>query len=129
MNCQSDGIWHPYWIWEEVKFNMWGSVENKKEYLEKAIHFTGDYELYGAYMIIVASQWKYSCEHHLTKIKTNRKAWIGHAASALAIQCPEDIVRQAWSFLDENQQNLANEKAQKAIEYWEAKNAEKITWY
>ena len=27
-------IWHPYWTWEEVDHNMWGTVENKKEILE-----------------------------------------------------------------------------------------------
>ena len=118
-----DGIWHPYWAWEEIKFNMWGNVENKKSWLEKAVDFTGNHELYGAYMIIVANDWKYSCEHNLTKPNTNKKAWIGHAAVALAMQCPEDIVREAWGHLTEEQQNLANEKAQKAIEYWEKRNA------
>jgi hypothetical protein len=60
-----------------------------------------------------------SCEQNLTKLDTNRKAWIGHAAVALAIQCPEDIVRQAWGFLSDEQQKLANKKAQEAIEQWE----------
>jgi hypothetical protein len=114
-------IWHPFWLWEEVKFNMWGNVDSKKEWLHKAIEFTGDHVLYGSWMIIVASQWKYSCEHNLTKLDTNRKAWIGHAAVALAIQCPEDIVREAWGYLTEEQQDLANKKAQEAIEYWEKK--------
>ena len=68
MNYQSDevGIWHPYTVWEEVSNNMWGNVEDKKYWLEKAIEFTGDHELYGAWMILVANKWKYSCEHNLT---------------------------------------------------------------
>ena len=125
MNYLKDenGIWHPYWKWEEVDANMWGNVENKKEWLQKAITFTSDHELYGAWMIVVASEWKYSCEHNLTKTGTNKKAWIGHAAVAKAIQCPEDIVREAWGYLTEEQQNLANDKAQKAIEYWERRYA------
>lgn len=101
---------------------MWGDVENKSEWLEKAIKFTGDHELYGSWMMKVANEWKYSCEHHLTK-PGNKKAWIGHAAVALAIQCPEDIVRQAWGYLSEEQQRMANEKAQSAIDYWRQKNA------
>lgn len=113
--------WHPYWAWEEVSHNMWGDVDNKKDWLEKAIIFTGDHELYGSWMKKVADNWKYSCEHNLTKKDTNRKAWIGHAAVAMAIQCPEDIVRQAWGHLTTNQQNLANMKAQEAINYWESK--------
>ena len=115
--------WHPYWTWEEMEFNMWGTVDNKQEWLKKAIDFTGDYELYGLWMMKVADAWRYSCEHNLTKRSTNRKAWIGHAAVAFAIQCPEDIVRLAWGYLTEEQQKLANEKAQQAIDYWEMKNA------
>lgn len=114
-------VWHPFWLWEEMRFNMWGYVDNRKEWLHKAIEFTGDHVLYGSWMVIVASQWKYSCEHNLTKLDTNRKAWIGHAAAALAIQCPEDIVREAWGYLTDEQREKANHKAQEAIEYWEKK--------
>lgn len=113
--------YHPYWDWEEIEHNMWGVVPNRKEWLDKAIEFTGDHRLYGSWMFRVADAWKYSCEHHLTKLETNRKPWIGHAAVALAIQCPEDIVREAWGYLTPEQQDLANDQAQKAIEYWERK--------
>jgi len=116
-------IWHPWHKWEEVQANMWGSVNNRKHWLEKAIEFTGDHVLYGSWMIRVAEQWPFSCEHNLTKLDQNRKAWIGHAAVAMAIQCPEDIVRQAWGFLSKEQQDLANKQAQKAIEHWESRRA------
>ncbi len=112
-------IWHPYWKWEEANFNMWGRVKNREKYLQKAIEFTGDATRYGKYMMRVANEWSYSCEHNLTDLSQNRKAWIGHAACALAFQCPEDIVRQAWSHLTEDQQIAANEKAAEAIRYWE----------
>lgn len=113
--------WHPYWNWEEVKFNMWGDVDNKKDWLQKAIEFTGNHKLYGSWMLKVANDWVKSCEHNLTKVGTNKKAWIGHAAVAYAIQCPEDIVRAAWSYLTEEQQILANNEALNAIKYWENK--------
>jgi hypothetical protein len=41
----------------------------------------------------------------------------------MAIQCPEDIVREAWGHLTQEQQDNANQQAQQAIEYWEQKNA------
>jgi hypothetical protein len=115
--------WHPFWEWEEVRHNMWGSASERKEWLRKAIEFTGDHVLYGHWMMKVADTWKKSCEHHLTKLDTNRKPWIGHAAVAMAIQCPEDIVREAWGYLTEEQQRLANLAAQRAIEYWEMTHA------
>jgi len=126
MKSNDDGIWHPYWLWEEINYNMWGDVENKKQWLQRAIEFTGDHVLYGSWMIEVANSWHHSCEHHLTKLDTNRKAWIGHAAVAFAIQCPEDIVRQAWGFLTEKQQIDANNQALNAINYWEENYAKNL---
>jgi len=123
LNPPSYEIWHPYWLWEEMSHNMWGCVKDRESWLHKAIEFTGDHNLYGEWMIKVADLWRYSCEHNLTKTDTNRKAWIGHAAVAMAIQCPEDIVRLAWAKLTKQQQDLANAAAQNAIDYWESKNA------
>lgn len=118
-------IYHPYWLWEEVEYNMWGKIKDKKAFLEKAIEFTSDHILYGSYMMKAVKQWKYSCEHNLSNITQNRQAWIGHAACALAFQCPEDIIRSAWGYLTEEQQILANEQADIAIKYWEDNYAEK----
>jgi len=70
-------------------------------------------------MLHVANEWTYSCEHNLTDRSLNRRAWIGHAACALAFRCPEDIVRAAWSELTEQQQVEANAKADEAIRSWE----------
>jgi len=115
-------VWHPWWLLEEVKHNMWGDVSHRKTWLEIAIAFTGNHELYGEWMLKVADQWEYSCQHNLTK-SGDKRPWIGHAAVALAMGCPEDVVRQAWAFLTEDQQAKANQKATDAIEYWRLKNA------
>ena len=117
-------IYHPYWDWEEVDANMWGSVSDKAKFLELAIEFTGDHKLYGRFMMRVANEWPVSCEHNLSNITQNRKAWIGHAAVALAIGCPEDITRKAWGYLSQEQQDLANGVAQQAIEHWENKQCQ-----
>lgn len=115
-------VYHPYWMWEEIKHNMWGTVNNRFEMLEWAIEFTGNHELYGEWMMNVVNDWRHSCEHNLSNLTQNRKAWIGHAACAYANNCPEDIVRSAWSHLSEEQQRLANGVADKAIAHWEELN-------
>lgn len=119
-------IWHPWWLLEEIKSNMWGSINDRKTWLEVAIKFTGNADLYGEYMIEVCNNWKYSCEHNLTK-SGDKRSWIGHAAVALALEIPEDIVRQAWGYLTQEQQDKANKKAEEAINYWRLKNAKTIT--
>ena len=116
-------IYHPYTKWEEYHNGMWRKVneEEKIILLKKAIEFTGDYKLYGSFMKKVIKEWKYSCEHNLTDYSLNRQAWIGHAACCLAIGCPEEITREAWWNLTEEQQRLANIEADKAIKLWENK--------
>jgi hypothetical protein len=115
-------IWHPWWTWEEMKHNMWGDVTRRKTWLQIAIQFTGDAELYGEWMMKMVEAWPVSCEHNLSK-SGDKRPWVGHAAVAYAIGCPEDIVREAWGHLSEEQQIKANAKATEAIEYWRSKNA------
>lgn len=88
--------------------------------LPLAIDFTGDANRYGAAMLRVTVEWPFSCEHNLTDIGQNRRAWIGHAACCLAIGCPEDVTREAWGHLSEQQREDANAKATEAILSWEA---------
>jgi len=47
---------------------------------------------------------------------------VGHAATALAIGCPELITRMAWGRLTQEQQDAANAKAQQAINLWEIRH-------
>lgn len=119
-------IYHHYLDWEEIDYNMWGTVTNKKAYLQKAIDFTGDHKLYGRFMMKVANEWIKSCEHNLSNTTQNRKAWIGHAACAFALGCPEDITREAWGHLNQEQQDKANGVAQEAIEYWENEQCQNV---
>lgn len=98
---------------------MWRVPQNREEMLSEAITFTGDAEQYGRAMLRVIREWPRSCEHNLTNLSQNRKAWLGHAACALERGLCEDVVREAWSRLSLKQQREANRKAQQAIEEWE----------
>ena len=112
-------VYHPFCDWEEISHNMWGVVENRKRWVQAAIEFTGDHKRYGRFMMRVISEWPISCENALTDYSLNRKAWVGHAACALALECPEDITREAWKNLSYEQQLLANKEAERAIQAWE----------
>lgn len=112
-------VYHPVCDWEEVNHNMYGDVDDRKKWLSKAIAFTGDHLLYGRFMMRVINEWPVSCENALTDLTINRKAWVGHAAVALALGCPEDITREAWGLLTDEQRILANNQAKRAIDEWE----------
>ena len=117
-NLQIKRVYHPYYKWEEVAFNMWGEVSGKKEWIHKAIIFTGNHKLYGSFMEKVTHEWPISCENALTDKALNKRAWIGHAACALYMGCPEYIVREAWGRLTDEQRLLANKEATRAIQLW-----------
>lgn len=103
-------------LWEEVAFNMWG--DSKESDKENSLKIMKDYKLWGSFMLKVVKEWKNSCIHNLTNTSQNRIAWIGQAAIALAIKCPEFIVRGNWSNLTKDEQDKANIEAQNAINYW-----------
>lgn len=115
-------IYHNHERLEEHSFGMWKNIygDQRERLIAEAIKFTGNADLYGIFMMRVVKEWRYSCEHNLTK-DINRQAWIGHAATCLAIGCPEDITRIAWHQLSKDQQDRANKKADEAIKYWEIK--------
>lgn len=112
-------VYHPIDLWEELPAGMWATVSDRKAHLKRAIAFTSDHKKYGRFMLKVAIEWPFSCENALTDKKLNRKAWIGHAACAMAIGCPEDITREAWGHLTESQRELANREADRVIRAWE----------
>ncbi len=114
-------IFHPYTEWEDYQAGMWRSMPSKERdlFLQRAIDFTGDAELYGSFMMRVIEEWPISCEHNLTDLSQNRKAWIGHAACCMAIDCPENVTREAWGHLNQEQQDKANNMAILAINKWE----------
>lgn len=117
-------VYHPVDKWEEIKANMWGGVENTPRQLIMASDFTGNYLLYGYYMNKVCDEWIYSCENALTDHLLNQRAWVGHAACAMALNIPESITRKAWKGLTDEQRYLANEQARAAIQRWKLSHIE-----
>jgi hypothetical protein len=114
-------VYYPYWEWEDYHSGMWRKVSNDEHdsFLQKAIELTSKSELYGSFMLQVLDLYPKACEHNLTDTGMNRRAWIGHAACSIAINCPEYIVREAWWLLTQEQRDKADEKAEQAIRKFE----------
>lgn len=111
-----------YKNWEDWQNGMWRTIDKDEEepMLLKAIEFTGNAELYGSFMLKVIENWPECTKVNLTNLGQNRKAWIGHAACCMAINCPENITRSAWWKLTDKQRLEANQKADEAIKLWES---------
>lgn len=121
-------IYHHYELWEDYMNGMYKTLSAKEKniMLNKAITFTGNAPLYGEWMLKVVNEWPVSCDQNLTDVHINQKAWIGHAACCMAIECPEDITRQAWGCLSKQQQDDANNQADIAIRVWNEKQGNAI---
>ena len=113
-------IYHHYLDWEELDYNMWGSLEgNTEEHINKVFEFMSDNLMFERFMLKVATKWKYSCENALTDTSQNRIAWLGQAACAYALGMPCKITKKAWNLLDSSQQDDANKRASNIINRWE----------
>ena len=121
-------IWHPYTLWEDWKAGMWRKVQPEEEggFVDAAIRFTGDAKLYGSFMLRVTREWPYACEHNLTETAMNRRAWVGHAAACMAIECPEYLTRRAWWMLTQEQRDAADQQATEAIMQWEESSGKQL---
>lgn len=113
-------IYHHFEKCEEYKSNMWKPcppVERDKYIAEAAALMIAHDDFYAAMMQAV-TDWPRSCEANLTASSINHQAWLGHAGCAIAVGSPEDMTRLAWRTLTQEQQDLANAAADKAIANW-----------
>lgn len=99
-------------MWKQIPIEQRESMINKSRDL--MINVSAFYDA----MKSVVDNWVYSCEANLTASVINHQAWLGHAACAINHNAPEDLTRLAWSTLTKEQQDLANNAADKAKEYW-----------
>lgn len=110
----------PYWEWEDWQSGMWRKLpkDQEEEFLRKAIDFTGDHVRYGEAMKEVVWKWNRTMLNSLTNTSINRRAFLGHCAVQMKINCPEYITRMAWKELTDEQRYLADKVAQETIDYW-----------
>lgn len=120
-------VWHRYETWEDYCFGMYSSFtpDEKSEMKQKAIALMRDTEAFYLSMLRAVYEWPISSEHNLTAVGSNRRSWVGQAALAIQLGCPEDITRQCWSEITNKERRLANCAADKVIQQWENQYATK----
>ena len=119
-------VYHHYEKWEEITCGMWRNVTptERATLAQHAAELMKDSARFLEAMQRATEEWTYSCEHHLTGT-FNRQAWMGHAGCCLAVGSPEDVTRQAWHTLTQDEQDRANLAADQAIAEWEQRYAKK----
>jgi hypothetical protein len=105
---------------------MWQTVngEEAQEYAKKSADLMRNADGFRSAMAKAIEQWPYSCEHNLSAMSCNRRAWLGHAGCYLNHGSPENATRLGWHMLNVEQQMIADAMADEVIEEWEEKYAE-----
>lgn len=107
---------------------MWKAVpvEDRDGYITKSAELMVNPDAFFAAMCDAVDHWPNSCEAALTASTMNHQAWMGHAGCAINHDAPEDLTRLAWRTLTQDQQDKANDAADRAIAYWATKYKEKL---
>lgn len=113
-------VYHHYEKCEEYKTSMWKQIpiQNRLVKIIQSRDLMLDIHAFRNAMFKAVDEWPFSCEHNLTASVINHQAWLGHAGCAIHHDAPEDLTREAWSMLNEEQQKLANIAADEAMQYW-----------
>ena len=111
-------IYHPYWLWEDS--DMYSPSTRKDDSgVADAIKMLTNPNVFRDTARKVINEWKFSCEHNLTKSSINKIAYIGQASCFYGYGCKEDETRKAWAFLTEEQKEVANRVAAEILKEWE----------
>ena len=124
-----DRVYYRYEKWECYRGGMYRSVtDSEQTYLiDDCLSLMKDTARFKKAMGLVVLEWPHSCEHNLTNINQNPRAWIGQAAAAISINCPEHITRHCWGLLKNSERMKANRAADSVISRWR-KNYEAKNW-
>jgi hypothetical protein len=122
-------IFHPYNLWEEVKYGMYDNDFtglDKDVLIDKAVNLLSSPETLRHYMLRTTEEWPYSSEQNMTAGGRNKQAWLGQAACCLFASVPEDYTKLAWSLLTDEQRTEANKVADEVFAIWKDQHAKNI---
>lgn len=113
-----DRIFHHYEQWEDYQNGMYiksfdiNLIDKAEKLLANPLN------LYIA-MNEVINKWPISSADNLSNSNINRQAWLGQAACCLICNCPENLTKEAWHKLTDDERRLANRVADEIILKWE----------
>lgn len=120
----TERVFHTYDKWECHKAGFYASKKEgmtAEECKQAYADFLGDDLLFRQYLLIVITEWKYSCEHYLTNKSMNRIAWLGQA-SVCAYSGIPSVFCSGFNLLSELDKERANKTALEYLNMWLSKN-------
>lgn len=115
---------HDYRKWEDWQHGMYQLAECDKSLCDRSVELLGNPAEFELAASNVLRQWPIATEVNLTNRGCNRRAWLGRASCCLKHGASECVTRPAWFLLSQQQQDEANEVADRLIAEWEVNYAE-----
>lgn len=118
-------VFFHYTQWEDYKNGMYrifsGTDNERLGLVSSARELLGNPEQLLHEMVTVAFEWPISASVNLSNASRNRQAWLGQAACCHFSGCPEELTREAWNTITQDQQKAANDVADRVSLAWERK--------
>jgi hypothetical protein len=113
-------VYHTWDKWECFRAGFYAERPKnmtQDEGEERYREFLSDLAQFEAALIVVTSEWTFSCEHYLTNDRMNRIAWLGQASVAQALGIPS-VCRGGYHRLTQEQRSAADALALKYLNMW-----------
>jgi ParB-like chromosome segregation protein Spo0J len=120
----TERVFHTYDKWECHKAGFYASKKEgmtAEQCKQAYADFLSDDLLFRQYLLIVITEWKYSCEHYLTNKSMNRIAWLGQASICAYSGIPS-VFCSGYNLLSELDKERANQTALEYLNMWLSKN-------
>ena len=114
-------VYYHFRLWEDFKNGLYNLNEIDKPGLliKKCASLLKDNKKFYDTMIKVITEWRHSTEVNMTNTSRNRQAWLGQSSCCYLFHAPEYITKIAWRTLTQDEQQQANDNADKIINLWE----------
>ena len=114
-------IYYHYLEWEDFHNGLYDldKIDNPNKLIKSCANLLKDVDSFYKIMLNVIQEWRKSSEVNLTNTSRNRQAWLGQASCCYKYNAPEYITKLAWRTLTKDQQDKANDMADKVIFEWE----------
>ena len=113
-------IYHHYNKWEDYHNGLYHTtqVDNIEELVGRCADLLKNCDAFYLVMINVVKEWRIASEVNLTNISRNRQAWLGQSSCCYKYKAPEYVTKLAWRTLTKEQQDKANDTADRIIYEW-----------
>lgn len=111
-------IWVNYNLWEDWKEGLY-SKEKQSEMVEHVARFLKNDELFFDKSVEMVKMWPNAMNQNLSYEKSNRKSYIGQAASCYYLGANIMTTCKAWETLTKEERENANHVAARVIDFYD----------